>query len=384
MAQVAYIDHSYHAKTLSTLFLVEILRKHGHSVDFFWDETWRGGDGISFDSILDYDVIIMFQACCKPDNQYYRLKHDNVIAIPMLDSFHIHQGPTRNSLHTWERFHGCKVISFSSALHGMATSLGISSLHVRYFPQPALISGGAQGLQGFCWLRHEEQVSWPLLRKLIGKTKFDSFHLHISPDPNTPALVLPTQEELIEYNIQTSSWFENKEDFFQVLEKANVLFAPRSVEGIGQSFLEAMARGQCVVAQDNGTMNEYILHGLNGLLYDKDSPQPLDFSRVPELGANARKTIKYGHSYWQAQEKKLMQYILSPAKEVYGVNTYKHVRMSQKFDNNSYDGQTNESDLPIPSLYHQLREYLLQKKLIKKTRFLWYIPFRLLKKFVVK
>ena len=50
--------------------------------------------------------------------------------------------------------------------------------------------------------------------------------------------------------------------------RANVYFAPRLEEGIGQTFLEAIRWGRCVVAADNRTINEYIIHGVNGLLYD--------------------------------------------------------------------------------------------------------------------
>lgn len=381
MARIAYIDHSFHSKTLSTLFLVDILRRHDHDVDLFWDDSWKGGEGIPFDSVIDYDVIIMFQTWCQPISQYYRRRHDNVIAIPMLDSLGLYKGPVYNCLHVWESFHGCKVLSFSSAVHSIVTSLGMSSLYVRYTPPPAAapLTRSIDGLRGFFWIRRDDLVSWSMVKELIGPTLFDGLHLHISPDPYSPQPTLPTQEDRQRYNITTSSWFDNKEDFFNILHNANVFFAPRAEEGIGQSFLESMARGQCVIALDNGTMNEYIIHGVNGLLYRKNNLAPLDFTRVPEMGINAWQTMVQGNNTWLSQEKELVDYILRPAPDVYGEGTYRHARLSR--------GEWPQEDIstlpqPAPSLYDLIRERLMQIKLVRKTRFLWNIPFRLIKRFI--
>ncbi len=359
MANIAYVDHSYHAKTGSTLFLVEILRQHGHTVDIFWDDSWQGKNGIDINSLLDYDIIIMFQIQCSPTNRYYCKRHNNIISIPMLDGFGLFHGHAYSCLRFWEPLHGCKILSFSSAVHSMATSLGISSLHVRYFPNPeaGLPLPKTEGLHGFFWLRHDSHVSWPTVRTLMGQSSFDSFHLHLAPDPHSPKPSLPTAEECQKFAICTSTWFENKTEFISVLQKANVFFAPRLGEGIGQSFLEAMARGQCVVAPDNGTMNEYIIHGVNGLLYDPHNPQQLDFSRVAELGTNARQTVVHGYDYWKKQEEKLIEYILTPSKYLYTKNTYQHPQLS-----NISDKITTSPYVPMWSAF---KKYISQNKLVK-------------------
>ena len=58
------------------------------------------------------------------------------------------------------------------------------------------------------------------------------------------------------------------------LRRAGIYFAPRLYEGIGISFLEAMAMGKAVVAPDNPTMNEYVTHNVNGFLYKPGGPAP--------------------------------------------------------------------------------------------------------------
>jgi hypothetical protein len=366
MANIAFVDHYYHKKTRSTQFLPDILRCYGHIIDFFWDESWRGGDSMALDSLLNYDVIIMFQACCNPRDQYYRLRHDNIIHIPMLDQFGTYQGAKHNYSAYWEVFQGCKIISFSSVIHGLATLFGLRSLHIRYYqpPEREFDIPGNDGLHGFFWLRHAGQVTWPMVRELIGGSRFDSFHLHIALDPHSPTPVLPTEEEIARHNITTSTWFENKEDFHSILSRANIFFASRAEEGIGQSFLEAMARGQCVVSPDNGTMNEYIVHGLNGLLYSAKSLAPLDFSNALELGRNALRSVEAGHTRWREQEERLVDFILTPSSVLYK-GYYRHAPLDRPLSATE-DGQTAHIR---PSLL--LRQRLSQWRILRYTERLW-------------
>ena len=192
--------------------------------------------------------------------------------------------------------------------------IDIRSLYVRYYQDPVACSLPVDGLRGFFWIRHEDLVSWPTVRALLGETRFVRLHLHIAPDPGSPAPSLPSKEEIQKYNITTSTWFEDKKELLELLEQSNVYFAPRHEEGIGQSFLEAMARGLCVIAPDNGTMNEYII---NGLLYSPDHLAPLDFSRWAELGGNARKSVEYGAARWREQASRMVDFILTPSEKLY-------------------------------------------------------------------
>lgn len=324
MASIAYVDHSFHKTTKSTGFLPEILSRHGHAVDFFWDEAWRSGAPVAWEQVRGHDVVIMFQSYCPPPGQHFRRAHPNVIYIPMLDQFGIWQGPVFNLNDFWEPFQGSKVLNFSSALHCMTTGFGIVSHFARYYQPVAQYPEPPQkGLHGFFWLRRELDLPWKVIRRLIADTKFDSFHIHMATDPGSPEAEMPIAEDLARHNITTSVWFDRKADLNSVISRANVFFAPRMEEGIGQSFLEAMARGQCVVAPNHGTMNEYILPGLNGLLYDVRCPTALDFSNVFELGRRARVSALAGRAEWQQAESTLVDFILRPSAEHY-VNRYQH------------------------------------------------------------
>ncbi|MCX7182612.1 MAG: glycosyltransferase [Nitrosospira sp.] len=283
------------------------------------------GEPVSWNKVDGYDVVIMFQAFCPVGAQYYRQMHPNVIFVPMLDQFGVWQGPLLNLTKFWEPFQGSKILNFSHALHGMVTAFGIHSHRVRFYQPKSLVDCSSRtGLHGFFWIRREDQISWSTIRKLISKTHFDSLHLHLASDPGTNKPNLPSKEDLEKYNITTSEWFENKADLELVLERANVYFTPRMEEGIGQSFLEALAKGQCVVAPDNGTTNEYILHGVNGLLYDAKNPQALDFSNVTQIGRQGRLSAEMGRMIWEKSELNLVNFILTPSETLY-TGKYNHI-----------------------------------------------------------
>lgn len=357
MAKIAYVDHSFHRTTKSTSFLSEILRRRGHVVDNFWDEAWNGGPPVEWAAVRSYDVVIMFQSYCPPLGKYFRREHPNVIYIPMLDQFGQWQGPILNLSSFWEPFQGSKVLNFSNALHCMTIGFGIVSHVVRYYQEPlALSPPSRQGLHGFFWLRRERELPWQFVRKLIGETKFDSLHLHLAPDPGSPPATPPSREDVERHNITTSIWFDDKAELDNIIARANVYFAPRLEEGIGQSFLEAMARGQCVVAPNQGTMNEYILPGLNGLLYDLQSPTALDFSKVNELGRQAKTAAEAGRLRWLEAEEELVDFILEPSEELYR-SRYRHPLL------NSAAAPPKEGPCPGPSLtrLHRLKVALRQK-----------------------
>jgi hypothetical protein len=64
-------------------------------------------------------------------------------------------------------------------------------------------------------------------------------------------------------------------------------------------------------------MNEYIIHGKTGLLYDPGNPKPLNFSNIEEIGANARKFIEQGHLKWLESQKELIGFINQSAVKPY-------------------------------------------------------------------
>ncbi|MES2712867.1 MAG: glycosyltransferase, partial [Pseudomonadota bacterium] len=150
----------------------------------------------------------------------------------------------------------------------------------------------------FCWPRRDE-FGWPMLKRLLPVGSSGRLHLHDHADPGAPPPAMPDAGDIAAHNITLSRWFEDRAALDTLLAGFRTYVAPRLHEGIGMAFLEAMARGQCVVAADRPTMSEYIIHGVNGLLFDPDRPTPLDLSAAVRLGDRARGLVALGHARWQ-------------------------------------------------------------------------------------
>jgi len=169
----------------------------------------------------------------------------------------------------------------------------------RYYPDPQTFpcSDRSGGLRGFFWPR-TRAIDWPLVKGLVGDTPFERIHLHWTPDVHGDLPPPPDEAERSIGRVELSSWFRDAEAYRALLAASNVFFASRAAEGIGMSFLEAMAMGLCVVAPRFPTMSEYIEDGVNGLLYDLQRPEALDFSRALALGDAARRSCEIGSGAW--------------------------------------------------------------------------------------
>lgn len=304
--RIAYVDHSYHEKTRSTAFVPEILARE-HEVDCFWDETWKlhRTDQRVVHAVVHgkYDVVVLFQVFW-PASLLREHGLTNVVMIPMYDA--IFRQPDL----WWVNYSLCRFLNFSSTLHRRFDGLALETSLVQYFPEvPELPARQNEALTGFFWQR-TARIPWTTVSKLIEGTEWKRFNLHCATDPGQGTLPMPDAEESKRRNIVLTDWFETRAEYHRVVEECQVYFAPRDYEGIGMGFLEAMALGKCVVAPDTPTHNEYIVHGVNGILYDPLNPQPLDFSNHAELGRAARETCVAGRAKWLAEgETELMRFV---------------------------------------------------------------------------
>jgi hypothetical protein len=89
-------------------------------------------------------------------------------------------------------------------------------------------------------------------------------------------------------------------------------------------FLEAMNLGLCVISPDFPTMNEYIKHQKNGILFDIFNPKKLDISNSIRLGQKANKTIKKGYKKYKRKQKQIIEFNQKPIK-LSGIKSYKKI-----------------------------------------------------------
>ena len=312
-----YIGHSYHKKTQSSQWFIEFLKKHSTVLDLAWDDQWKGGAPVSIDQAVngDYDHIFAWQVE-KPALDLARKVPERLVFIPMYDS--CWELPDLE----WHALKRSRIVNFSWDQHTRAQQLGLRSLHVQYFPNPDQFEPVKDftGLRGFFWFRRKE-LSWDIIKPLAAGSHWARFFFHNAPDPlpneTTGFTEIMPADDRKKFNVAISQWVENRSHIDEIMRNANVFFASRWREGIGMSFLEAMARGQCVVAPNLPTHSEYLTHNVSGLLYDVNSPEPVDLSRAATLGAAARRLIERGYRRWVIDlENRLPEFLFNERSEI--------------------------------------------------------------------
>jgi glycosyltransferase involved in cell wall biosynthesis len=297
--KTAFIAMSNHLKiTKSSDFFIALLR------EFFGDVTVISHERAWTDIPKSkWDLIVVWQKRYSP-RQLEALGADRVVLIPMYDDVPLDEA-------YWAKYRGFKVFCFSSTLERLLLSYGVPAWGARYYPEPKRAEHDWSGLRGFFWPR-VRSIDWRLVKTLIGETKFSRMHLHWTPAIDATLRPELDEEERSSGRVQVSTWFKNSDEFLELVAQSNVFFAPRRTEGIGMSFLEAMAMGHCTVASNMPTMSEYIEDGVNGLLFDPDRPAPLDFSRARELGEAARASCEAGRARWLGDLPQLRAFLEEP------------------------------------------------------------------------
>ncbi|HEY7748834.1 MAG TPA: glycosyltransferase [Aestuariivirgaceae bacterium] len=287
----AFVGHSYHKVTLSSKWFTDILQKDG-STNSFWDETWIGKRPIKVDEVLDFDRIFVWQVHYLAQ-QIAAIAPEKLVYLPMWD------GVSQLDHEFWEVFGSTKILSFSWTLHRKLRLWGLNSFQIQFFPDPnehQQVSDFSTK-RGYLWQRRPE-IGWPQVAALSGDLHWDKFLLHAGMDPPLGEFTPPKISQILEHNIKVTRFNADAAAARRIVEEANIYFAPRLMEGIGMTFLEAMARGQCVVAPEAPTMSEYITNGVNGLLYNYCNLHPVNFDRAAEVGAAARRHVEHGYEDW--------------------------------------------------------------------------------------
>lgn len=303
--KAAFVDHSFHKKTSSSIFIKEILSNDFELVDYY-DESWNGGDEINIDLLNKYEYIFYFQIINKVDElKKLTTGKVKIIWFPMWDSVE------RIKKSQWIRYQiiPMKIICFSKMLYEKLYSLGFDCRYFQYFmdPQSVQAVNDYDIKKVYFWNRTEE-INWSIIKKLLGNNSIDSLTFMAVPDPNHFPQI-PSKTDLKKYNIHLYNQFLDYETYIDLVSKSNIYIAPRIFEGIGMSFIEALCRGQCVIAPNFSTMNEYIVNGVNGYLYNINRLEEIDITNFNQVGKEARERAINGFKNWQLEKVKLLEYI---------------------------------------------------------------------------
>lgn len=299
MPSLLFIDHIYHKATRSTLFLQEILKTQYDITTFYWDPYTTHRHPLRLLKGKFYDLVVCFQILPRRRDLDSSVTFRRGVFFPMFDAIPPLHHPQ------WYEYRDFQIINFCKFLYEKLCQMGFSAHYIQYFPkyEPAFPFGDAKS--AFFWQRRQE-INFPLLEFLLSQSDVNHIHWHTVPDPKQ-RVSRPSKEW--ETRVSHSNWFTAKQNLYAAMAKSALYIAPRMQEGIGQSFLEAMAMGRCVIAPDFPTMNEYIKHGETGFLYSLKNPEPLHLSDVFRIQINTAAYMQDGYDVWKKKRENILQWI---------------------------------------------------------------------------
>ena len=316
MPRLLFIDLDYHLKTSSSRFMQEFLSSE-FDIEYHCENAhgfFENGRRIPSLRRKNYDVLVYWQVT---GSMKYLVPKINVrckIFFPMYDEL-------QDLLADKEEVHAYlgnlvdfKIICFCKAAYEQFKRLGFDAYYFQFYcnPQAGLSYGNVSSL--FFWKRNND-VTVETVVKIVNKLSISHIHWHDVPDPgcNSDFDSLPDN---VRQMTTSSEWFPNKLDMINVMNQSALFLAPRAKEGIGMSFLDAMAHGRCVIAIDSPTVNEYIKDGWNGILYRRGTEFPYySEENIRKMQHNALMSIKNGYGNWLACKSSLLQLLNSSARD---------------------------------------------------------------------
>lgn len=298
LKKAAFIDHSFHQKTKTSDFFKDIISKK-YDITVIWDNSWKNKYENYINKIKanDYQTIFFWQSIL-PAKSLERLSCENIIWIPMYDQ------EANKPLHYYLPYLklNIKIISFSKVLYRRFKKIGFNVYYYQYFLEQKKKIDQGNKINIFFWQRHAE-INWDLIKKLLKGNNINSVIIKNSPDPYQK-INMPSQDDINKYNIKIINGWLGGKNYDELMSKCNVFIAPRKYEGIGVSFLEAIASSMIVVAPDNPTMNEYIINKQTGYLYNIYSPRAIkiNLSIIKNIAEYSQK----GYQEWSKKKNDIL------------------------------------------------------------------------------
>jgi len=300
MKRMLLISHAFHQKTKSIGFLMDLFMQDYILEACYLDPSQGEDVGDSARDITEpVDLVLCIQVV--PSQELLRrFARSRWVYVPMFD-FSETWG-----LEQWLPFRNARILSFSKHLTARLVRWGFDVKDVQYFPEPRKVMNWGNEGRVFFWNR-VESINLTIVDALLAASTVRSIHVHCSMDPGE-TFQAPSDALRRRFEISESQWFETRDQFTDLMEACSFYIAPRMKEGIGMSFLEAMAHGRCVIAPDHPTMNEYIIHGENGFLYDPEAPRPLDIRAVRSIQERTLASIEIGRRRWEVDKGNLINW----------------------------------------------------------------------------
>lgn len=204
--------------------------------------------------------IAMFLQVQPPEDitQFY----ERVIWVPMWDDLYSNVEDRLSHLPS-----STYIIDFSGQLSQLAVYPSQLLLSVQFFFNPDDFPQSDSPSQTLFYWNRKSLLTKQQLKHLCQELFVDVLFWRNKPDYDLPPELIFTVNRILGKTkvIKIPENIERQE-YLRYLSEVLLFIAPREREGIGLTFLEAMASGCVVIAPNLPTMNTYIEHGVTGFL----------------------------------------------------------------------------------------------------------------------
>lgn len=270
--------------------------------------------------------------------------------IPMADNFLDYDSDF------WENLNrNIKIFALSSLIGKPAKRASLKTFEATFYlnPDDFPVADWSNGFRLMYWNR-SALVGKKLLYQLCEQLNVNELYFRDKVDSIYPSAYYSPSASKLKSKLTLVNDISNRSDYLKYLEKVNIFIAPRPVEGVGLTFLEAMASGCAIIAPDFPTMNEYITDGVDGILLplkpnilyqrreryletqrirkipiigrylayimrrlpepiyldvDLDKQDNLDSYSLSEIGKNARENHYKGYMNWLHKRKDIVEFL---------------------------------------------------------------------------
>lgn len=316
--KICFVGHTFHGRTRSSEFFQAILRELGELTVL---SSSPDRIGPSDDPIVERYLAERFDLWVFWQTEYIAARLvpfglRNAVIVPMYD------GAADHPDGFFQQFVSSRFAAFSRELHRRLQTLECRSAVFEFWPEPEpeiVRSFAPDTWSGYFWERRP--LGAPNAMSVIEQCRalgIGRLHVHAAPDfpPDDPGGGGDDARfhgNVSGVQVMTSAWFDDPDPHRSVARAPLFVFAPRHTEGIGMTQLEAMARGQIVVAADRPTANQYIGHLSSGILYDPERPATLPRltqTCVAEMSGAARDRVVNGRLEWLEDIARLKSFLL--------------------------------------------------------------------------
>ena len=290
--RVLVVDHVCHKTTKSFDFFAALLNRSFEVEVFYYERHYRVR--IPKDKLAWADMIVYLEFL--PSRFRITEPGKRCVFVPMYDN-------AWGSRWQWRRIadSGMAVISFCGRITEHARKCGVKNLlDVRF----ALPPSPAPGNPRVAVLWERGQVGIDQIRKLFTPDDLDKLIVVRRPGGGKALESIPDEiREAYHVELHEGDYLPD-EEYRALLAEPGVYIAPRFKEGIGMTFLEALAAGKLVVSHRDATMDEYVEDGVDGCLVDMRNPGRIT---LPEKPVDVRlERARRWHERWKTDETRIL------------------------------------------------------------------------------